>query len=120
NPCPCGNHGSPEKECTCNQSQVASYKRKLTGPLIDRFDIFCHVPGLKYEELINQETPENCGEDAKAKITKAREIQNKRFKIIFLKQLFHFFSDELRPQYAEKFIILADFFVLVLNFTYIN
>lgn len=79
NPCPCGNHGSPEKECSCNQSQIASYKRKLTGPLIDRFDIFCWVPGLKYEELVNQETKETCGEDTKAKITKARAIQNNRF-----------------------------------------
>ncbi|MEK9153616.1 MAG: YifB family Mg chelatase-like AAA ATPase, partial [Patescibacteria group bacterium] len=79
NPCPCGNHQSPEKECTCNQSQIASYKRKLTGPLIDRFDIFCWVPGLKYEELISQETKENAGEDIKAKITKARNIQNNRF-----------------------------------------
>ena len=79
NPCPCGNHQSPEKECTCSQSQIASYKRKLTGPLIDRFDIFCWVPGLKYEELVNQEMSENAGEDIKAKITKARDIQNHRF-----------------------------------------
>jgi len=79
NPCPCGNSGSPEKECSCSPSQINSYKRKLSGPLIDRFDIFCWVPGLKYEELINQETPKDAGEDIKAKITKARAIQNQRF-----------------------------------------
>ncbi|MDO8524758.1 MAG: ATP-binding protein [bacterium] len=80
NPCPCGNNGSPEKECSCGPGQIASYRRKLSGPLIDRFDIFCWVPGLKYEELINQETTKDAGEDIKAKITKAREIQNERFK----------------------------------------
>ena len=79
NPCPCGNHGSPEKECSCGPSQIASYKRKLSGPLIDRFDIFCWVPNLKYEELVNQETAKNAGEDIKEKITKARIIQNERF-----------------------------------------
>ncbi len=79
NPCPCGNHGSPEKECTCNQSQIASYKRKLTGPLIDRFDIFCTVPDLKYEELISEQTLENTEENIKENIAKARDIQNKRF-----------------------------------------
>ncbi len=79
NPCPCGNNGSPDKECSCSHSQIASYKRKLSGPLIDRFDIFCWVPGLKYEELVSQEIPENAGEDIKAKIAKAREIQNQRF-----------------------------------------
>jgi len=80
NPCPCGNYGSPDKECSCSQSQIASYKRKLTGPLIDRFDIFCFVPSLKYKELINQETPKDIGENLKAKIAKARNIQNQRFK----------------------------------------
>ncbi|MFH0739612.1 MAG: YifB family Mg chelatase-like AAA ATPase [bacterium] len=79
NPCPCGNNGSPDKECTCSNSQVYSYKRKLSGPLIDRFDIFCHVPSLKYEELVSQEAPENIGEDVKEKIAKARARQNQRF-----------------------------------------
>lgn len=79
NPCPCGNYQSPDKECSCNQSQIASYKRKLTGPLIDRFDIFCTVPSLKYEELISQSPPDKTGEDIKSKIAKAREIQSQRF-----------------------------------------
>ncbi len=79
NPCPCGNYKSPDKECSCNQSQIASYKRKLTGPLIDRFDIFCWVPSLKYEELIDQSATNENTENPKLKIAKAREIQNQRF-----------------------------------------
>ena len=80
NPCPCGNYQSQEKECSCNQSQIASYKRKLTGPLIDRFDIFCWVPSLTYQELVDQSPPETAQEDIKETIAKAREIQNQRFK----------------------------------------
>jgi len=79
NPCPCGNYQSPNKECSCNQGQISSYKRKLVGPLIDRFDIFCWVPSLTYEELVEQKSFSDLAESPKEKISKAREIQNQRF-----------------------------------------
>ncbi len=79
NPCPCGYYNDSQKECSCTSSQVASYQRKLSGPLMDRFDLFCHLPAVKYEELVapleNTETAE-----ARARITQAREIQKQRFK----------------------------------------
>ncbi|MDD5433759.1 MAG: ATP-binding protein, partial [Candidatus Pacebacteria bacterium] len=79
NPCPCGNYQSQIKPCTCTQGQVNSYKRKMTGPLMDRFDIFCNVPSIAYEDLIKQATSDETGDNAKIKIAKARAIQNKRF-----------------------------------------
>ncbi len=79
NPCPCGHFKNPEKECSCTQSQIASYKRKLSGPLMDRFDLFCWVPGLKYEELVSQ-TSAVASDDIKEKISQARQIQNERLK----------------------------------------
>lgn len=79
NPCPCGYKNDPEKECKCTSSQVASYQRKMSGPLMDRFDIFCWVPSLKYEELIAP-GEENNGLEIRQKIEKAREIQRERFK----------------------------------------
>lgn len=78
NPCPCGNYQSQDKECSCNASQISSYKRKLTGPLIDRFDIFCWVPSLTYQELIARVPRNTTEEDVKSKIAKAREIQEQR------------------------------------------
>src|SRR3989338_7254075 len=42
NPCPCGFYGSPEKTCICSSSQISMYKRKLSGPLMDRIDIFIY------------------------------------------------------------------------------
>ncbi len=79
NPCPCGYHNDPERECSCTPSQVASYRRKLSGPLMDRLDIFIDVPSLKYEELIAPEKG-NASDEARQKIAMARNIQRQRFK----------------------------------------
>ncbi|OIO44885.1 magnesium chelatase [bacterium (Candidatus Gribaldobacteria) CG23_combo_of_CG06-09_8_20_14_all_37_87_8] len=78
NPCPCGHLDDPQKECTCLSSQVASYRRKLSGPLIDRIDLFAFANAVKYEELVeesdNQETAE-----ALNLVKVARKIQKQRF-----------------------------------------
>lgn len=80
NPCPCGFLNSPEKPCTCSPAQVAMYKRKLSGPLMDRIDIFIEVPAVKYEKLVSDES-EKQSHILRDKITKAREIQKHRFSI---------------------------------------
>jgi len=77
NPCPCGYHNDPEKGCTCTASQVAAYQRKLSGPLMDRIDIFCWVSSLKYEHLAS-ENQESESAQTKERITKARNVQKER------------------------------------------
>ncbi|MGB2694862.1 MAG: YifB family Mg chelatase-like AAA ATPase, partial [Dehalococcoidia bacterium] len=44
NPCPCGFYGDPTKECTCSESTVSRYQKRISGPLLDRIDIFVEVP----------------------------------------------------------------------------
>jgi len=78
NPCPCGYLNSPDKPCTCSQSQVAMYRRKLSGPLMDRIDIFIEVPAVKYDKLASEPTQKQ-GESIKQRIKNAREIQKERF-----------------------------------------
>lgn len=78
NPCPCGFLNSPEKPCICSPSQVTMYRRKLSGPLMDRIDIFIEVPAVKYEKLADHST-DNQIIAIKQKIEKAREIQKSRF-----------------------------------------
>jgi magnesium chelatase family protein len=78
NPCPCGFFGSPEKPCICSPSQVAMYRRKLSGPLMDRIDIFIEVPAVKYDKLADT-TPEAQNNTAKDNVQKARQIQKERF-----------------------------------------
>jgi len=78
NPCPCGFYNDAEKNCTCSPSQVAMYRRKLSGPLMDRIDLFIEVPAVKYEKLAS-ENSQNQSEVLRKKIEEARDIQKKRF-----------------------------------------
>jgi len=78
NPCPCGFYNDAEKNCTCSPSQVAMYRRKLSGPLMDRIDLFIEVPAVKYEKLAS-ENSQNQSEVLRKKIDEARDIQKKRF-----------------------------------------
>jgi magnesium chelatase family protein len=78
NPCPCGYYGQPEKECLCTNSQIRMYQRKLSGPLMDRIDLFISLPQLKYEKLVMPDL-ENCSKKIREKVEKARKIQRERF-----------------------------------------
>ena len=79
NPCPCGYFGSPDKECRCLHSQIQKYQRKLSGPLIDRIDIFCEVPALKYDKLTTPDM-KNTSSKIRERVKKVREISQERFK----------------------------------------
>jgi magnesium chelatase family protein len=79
NPCPCGFSGDLEKNCLCSSSQVASYKKKISGPILDRIDLHVDVPRVKFEKL----TDERLGESSKKikeRVEAARKKQEKRFK----------------------------------------
>lgn len=51
NPCPCGFFTDGEQACVCSPLQVAKYRKRLSGPLLDRIDLFLEVPKVKTEEL---------------------------------------------------------------------
>lgn len=51
NPCPCGFLGDPEKSCICGAADIHRYKRKLSGPLLDRLDLLVHVPRLPFDDF---------------------------------------------------------------------
>lgn len=78
NPCPCGNLGSADKVCTCSPSQIARYKAKISGPLLDRIDIQVNVDGVKYSELTSSEKSET-SETVRKRVNRCREIQRNRF-----------------------------------------
>lgn len=79
NPCPCGYFRNSEKACSCTNSQILMYKRKLSGPLMDRIDIFIEVPAVKYEKLTS-DSSEKQSDIFKRNIEVARSIQQERFK----------------------------------------
>lgn len=79
NPCPCGYLNDSLKECVCAPSQIIRYKRKLSGPLLDRIDLHVEVPRLKYEEMSENRAGET-SQTVRKRVEAAREIQTARFK----------------------------------------
>jgi magnesium chelatase family protein len=78
NPCPCGSRGDPRRDCRCTEPQVLAYRSRISGPLLDRFDIHIEVPGLDYDQM----TGVNRGESSMAvreRVTRVRELQQARF-----------------------------------------
>ena len=80
NPCPCGNKGNKQKDCICKQGDLDRYKRKLSGPIMDRIDIWVTVQNVDYEKLSNDIQEGEKTHTIKERVKNAREIQNKRFK----------------------------------------
>lgn len=79
NPCPCGNYGNPNQECNCTPQQIHKYISKISGPLLDRIDIHIQVQSVKYKEL-SSKIPAEPSKDIRARVIKARNIQQCRFK----------------------------------------
>jgi len=78
NPCPCGYYGDPVKQCTCSPLVVSRYQKRISGPLLDRIDIFVEVPRIDYEKLADDRLGES-SEVVRQRVEQARSIQRKRF-----------------------------------------
>jgi magnesium chelatase family protein len=78
NPCPCGYYGDPVKECKCSSSEITRYHKRISGPLLDRIDMFIEVPRIEFEKLTDDTIGEN-STTVKQRIDKARTIQTARF-----------------------------------------
>ena len=78
NPCPCGNYGDPVKPCSCSEITVSRYQRRISGPLMDRIDIFVEVPRIDYEKLASM-APCEPSNAVRARIDAARQTQTERF-----------------------------------------
>lgn len=79
NPCPCGFLGDPKQECTCSQNQISNYKRKLSGPLLDRIDMIMDVPRVEHTKLLLNKPTSNEFFGFKKLIEKARKMQLERY-----------------------------------------
>ena len=102
NPCPCGYHTHPTKECTCSPSTVTRYQKRISGPLLDRVDVFVEVPPVEYEKLI-EEGPAEDSSRPRLRVEEARKIQQDRFK-----ESGFFCNSEMGPAEVWKFCQLDD------------
>lgn len=78
NPCPCGFHNHPEKECMCSTGMVQKYLNRISGPLLDRIDIHIEVVPVNYDKLSDKGNVERSAV-VRERVIKARGIQAKRF-----------------------------------------
>lgn len=78
NPCPCGYHGDQKRECRCSPGQVERYRRKISGPLLDRIDLHVEAPAVQFKEL-SDTIPAESSASIRERIIKARVLQRKRF-----------------------------------------
>ncbi|MDR2296339.1 MAG: YifB family Mg chelatase-like AAA ATPase [Clostridiales Family XIII bacterium] len=74
NPCKCGWYGHPSGKCGCSEEAVKGYARRISGPILDRIDIFTDVPSLEYGDLAGASKSESSAE-IRARVAAARERQ---------------------------------------------
>lgn len=79
NPCPCGYFGHFNHQCRCSPDQIARYKAKISGPLLDRIDININVPAIKQDELMQHQESESSA-SIQARVEQARQMQLARQK----------------------------------------
>jgi len=79
NPCPCGYYGDPFRQCTCPPGLISRYQRRISGPFIDRVDIFAEVPHIDYEKLADDRLGEKSA-NVRGRVEATRSIQRERFK----------------------------------------
>ncbi len=82
NPCPCGFYGDKTKECVCTPSQMVTYHRKISGPIIDRIDMWIPVMRIEHAKLSSRTEARGLlkeSDTVRRRVHHAREIQKKRF-----------------------------------------
>ncbi len=82
NPCPCGHLNSVKKACICSEREVERYRKKVSGPILDRVDMHIEVPDVETRKLSMEEKKKNASEkseEIRKRVGRAREIQRKRF-----------------------------------------
>jgi magnesium chelatase family protein len=78
NPCPCGYYGT-SGTCRCQPYQIIRYKQKLSGPILDRIDLYCNVHEIEHDKLLSQNIRPEVDKDIRKRIQQARDRQAKRY-----------------------------------------
>ncbi len=78
NPCPCGFRGATHKECVCKETDIARYARKLSGPIVDRIELWTNVEHVSYKTLNANQAGKQTSQDFKNTIQQARTFAHKR------------------------------------------
>ncbi|MBQ9937349.1 MAG: YifB family Mg chelatase-like AAA ATPase [Oscillospiraceae bacterium] len=111
NPCKCGYRGHPTRPCTCTDAAAQRYVNRISGPLLDRFDMQVEINAVKFEDISASPSGEH-SESIKARILEAIEFRNKRLEAlpsnILEKNRGNFSSSRLTPQLLELTCKITD------------
>lgn len=102
NPCKCGYYGDPNRECTCTAGQIQTYLGRVSGPMLDRFDLHIEVPAIDYDELSDKKKGEP-SLSIRERVNKARKIQLERYKNSGI-----YCNAQLTPPLMDKYCSLSD------------
>ncbi len=102
NPCPCGYATDPGRVCSCSPIQVERYRKKISGPLLDRIDLHVEVPRVEFEKLTSTSTSES-SDNIRKRVEEARNRQTHRFKNIPIET-----NAEMKNKELKEFCILND------------
>jgi magnesium chelatase family protein len=77
NPCPCGYYGT-SKSCQCSPAQIVKYQRRLSGPILDRIDMYVEVDDVSPDKLLSQQSTEEASQLVAQRVQRARKQQKQR------------------------------------------
>ena len=101
NPCQCGNFNDLKSSCRCSTTQIARYRAKISGPLLDRIDIHIEVPAVRYQELTST-LPAESSAQIKERVEKSRVTQRERLKGENI-----FYNSQMNHKQVRKFCELG-------------
>ncbi len=102
NPCNCGNFGSKTKACVCSEGELQRYRRKISGPIMDRIDLWLEVPQIEIRKLSEEDPSAEKSDKVQKRVINARKIQEERFK-----GLDTITNGEMNVRDLKKFAVLS-------------
>ncbi len=102
NPCPCGFFGHPKKPCKCTPRMILKYKRRVSGPIMDRIDLHVEVPDVESDKLIS-ESEEEESRSVRLRVIEARKRQRDRFANKGV-----FFNGQMSPKDLKSFCKISE------------
>ncbi|UCB56854.1 MAG: YifB family Mg chelatase-like AAA ATPase [Candidatus Omnitrophota bacterium] len=105
NPCPCGYLYHPGKPCLCSQREIEKYRKRVSGPILDRIDLHVEVPVVDVKEFSHEQEVKKSAElssQIRMRVVKAREMQRERF----IKEGIHT-NAEMKNKQIKKYCSLS-------------
>ncbi len=102
NPCPCGYYGDRQRTCRCTVAQIIKYRKRISGPLLDRIDIHIELSGLASKQLVSDSVGED-SECIRKRVESCRQIQLKRFSGSGI-----YFNGHMNTKQLKQFCLLDD------------